>query len=249
MPHFFVNKKLETGKEYALEEQDAKHIALVLRLKRGDAIALSSGDGKTYAALLTTVDKKQVVAFIEDERPASPLKHLPSLAQAVVKHDRIEWIIQKAVELGTLHIFPFTSERTIPKFAQSVDEKKNKRWNEIALAAAKQSGFPFKPTVHSIASFSELFEALPNTDNKLLLWEGEKQRDLKSYFSSPSYQQDKSSTLIIGPEGGFAEHEVNLAKKAGAVSLSLGHQILRVETASLAALTLVQFHTGNMSLT
>jgi len=123
MPQFTTNKSLEIGKDVIIEGDDAHHIGHVLRLKPGDWIVLSDGHGKQFRSEISEIQKKSVTLLIQEELPKIDYADI-TLAQAVVKHDRLETIIQKAVELGVQTIIPFTSERTIPKFSDSVSERR-----------------------------------------------------------------------------------------------------------------------------
>jgi len=206
---------------------------------------LTDGRGNRWKAEITVIGTKHVEAKLSANVPTNQNTNADlTLAQAIIKHDRFEWIIQKAVELGCSKIIPFTSERTIPKFGSS---SKLVRWQKIALEAAKQCGTSIRPEVFAPLHFSVLCKGLPHYDQKILFFEGEDKNDLNtSALAHPSTSLGASlrTIIIIGPEGGFASHEVEYAKKADAVSLSLGPLILRVETAAIAGITLVQQKLG-----
>ncbi len=241
MPQFFIDKSLVSGNETEISGRDAHHIIDVLRLKAGDWLVLSDGGGRSFRAKIRSAEAKKVVAVIEAEIAGAQPANSPALAFAVIKHDRSEWIIQKAVELGCRHIVPFYCSRTVPKYSSA--EKKIGRWREIAMEAAKQSGLPFVPQVDLPCDFEKLCELFANYEKTILFWEGETHEGLRSVVSGLRSQL----LLVIGPEGGFEESEVARSKAAGAETVSLGRQILRVETAAIVALALVQYELENLA--
>jgi len=245
MPQFFIDRPFESGGEVEITGRDAHHIIDVLRLKAGDWLVLSDGKGRSFKSEVISAASRRVRTIIKEEVRRKAATEPPALAFAVIKHDRSEWIIQKAVELGCRHIIPFYCRRTIPKFRSD----KNKRWQEIALEAAKQSGLPFIPQVEQPADFDKLCSLFPDYEKTILLWEGETQRDIRSIkFPLLCKEGSGEVLLIVGPEGGFDEQEIDKAKTCGAATVSLGQQILRVETAAIAALAVVQYELGNLSL-
>lgn len=258
MPQFFIDQALTTGTEVTVTGSDAHHILNVLRLTTGDWIVLSDGRGRSFRAEIFEATSRSVRARILNEILRSVPLVQTALAFAVIKHDRSEWIIQKAVELGCAAIVPFTCRRTIPKYANV--EAKHARWQNIAIEAAKQSGLQLKPHVGLPTSFGKLCDTVKQYDKTLLFWEGERQNDLKSEISgfesrvTPARQGISGGShgsrllIIIGPEGGFDQTEIDEAKRQGAVTVSLGSQILRVETAAITALAIVQYELGNLSL-
>lgn len=243
MPQFFINKTFTIGSKIKITGSDAHHILDILRLKKNDWIILSDGKGRSYRATLLEVAPHAVEVIIDKEVKRRKNANSPSLAFAIIKHDRAEYIIQKAVELGCLDFHPIVSERTIPKFLSNINDKKLARWQKIALEAAKQSGLPFFPKVSPIKKLDDLCSTFSNYDKVFFLWEGEG----KNNFKSQIIEQNKKHLLVIGPEGGFSIDEVRKAKVSGAVSVTLGEQILRVETAAIVSLTVMQYELGNLS--
>lgn len=243
MPHFFVDRPLLPGRDVELGGEEAHHIARSLRLRAGDWLQLSDGAGRTYRATLTAVSAKRVVAHVEEEIAQRAAAPAPALALALARRTRFEWALEKAVELGCPHILPFTSERTVvaPRDAAA----KRRRWEGIALAAAKQSGLPVRPQVDAPRPFAELLLECPRFTPRVLLYEGERDRDLGAALAAP-HAPDARALLIVGPEGGFAPHEVAAAREAGVLTAGLGAQILRVETAAIASVAIWQYGRGNL---
>jgi len=249
MPQFFVDQLFEVGSETDIVGSDAHHILHVLRLKVGDWLVLSDGKGRSFHAEIVSVASKTVRLAITKEIERHAVAPPPTLAFAIIKHDRSEWIIEKAVELGCTKIIPFSCLRTIPKYEAA--EKKLKRWQDIAVEAAKQSGLPFKPCVDAPISFGKLCDTINKYEKTLLFWEDEQHNDLKSEVSNSESRvagHGSRFLIIIGPEGGFDLGEIESAKSHGAVTVSLGQQILRVETAAITALAVVQYELGNLSI-
>ncbi len=248
MPQFLIEPSAIKDHVATITGKDARHISQVLRLSKGDWLMLTDGQGNRWKSTIVAIEPNKVVAVAQDFSPANfgrpeGLRYKSTnitLAQALIKHDRFEWIVQKAVELGASRIVPFTSERTIPKFAAS--SNKPARWQKIALEAAKQCGTTLRPTVEEPVPFLKLLTRLKPSETNILFYEGETSTNL-SDLAPPNGRvrhADAGTVIIIGPEGGFSLDEVRRAKEAGVVTCGLGPLILRVETASIAALTLVQ---------
>jgi len=244
MPHFFIEHQLKIGEIAYILGHDAHHIINVLRLKIGDWLIISDGCGKSFRAVIKKISSKKIEVAVMNEWKTFEKLSSVSLAFAVIKHDRTEYIIQKAVELGCIELIPFFSSRTVPKYKDSINPTKEMRWERIALEAAKQSGLPVKPVVNKSISFKTLCNNFTKYKNVFLFWEGEEKTDLKSICN----EIVEPLLIIIGPEGGFSPDEIELAKRHKAMTVSLGKQILRVETAAIAALAIIQYEIGNLLL-
>lgn len=244
MPQFTTDKQLEVGKNVTIEGDDAHHIGHVLRLKPNDWIVLSDGHGKQFRSQISEIQKKSVTLLVQEELQKIDYTDI-TLAQAVVKHDRLETIIQKAVELGVQRIIPFTSERTIPKFSDCVSERKGDRWNKIAEEAAKQCGLGIQPKVTPVQTLGDIVRSNDSYDHRLFFYEGETDQTLQNHFSRSGSGTTGKTIILIGPEGGFAPDEVALAKENGWSTLKLGPLIMRVETATISAITLTQYFLGH----
>jgi len=244
MPQFTINKEMKTGKEVTIDGNDAHHIGHVLRLKPESWIVLSDGHGNQFRSKIVEIQKKSVTLLVKEKLPKIDYADV-TLAQAVVKHDRLETIIQKAVELGVQRIIPFTSERTIPKFSESASGRKEERWNKIAEEAAKQCGLGIQPKVMPLQTFGDIVQSNDTYDHRLFFYEGEDHQTLQNHFTSSRRSQGGRTIILIGPEGGFAPDEVTLAKKNEWSAIKLGPLIMRVETATISAITLTQYFLGH----
>lgn len=247
MPQFLVEKEIHENSTIEIAGDDAHHITHVLRLLPGNWILISDGMGGRFRCLVENTGKKSVTLRVAEKLSSLDLADI-TLAQAITKHDKFEFIIQKSIELGVRTILPFESERTIPNYSQGATESKYARWNKIALEAAKQCGLPYRPAVKPMVRFDDIFKYSGNFTNRLMFYEGEHSNSLKKYFSAkPSGRvlEPEKTIIIIGPEGGFTDDEVNLARKEKFETLKLGPLIMRVETAAVAATTLVQHFLGH----
>lgn len=250
MPQFFVDKKLTEGTEVEIRGSEAHHVLDVLRLHAGDWIVLSDGSGRSFRSTILATKAKALIARIgrEINRPAG--RTPPALAIATIKPDRLEWAVQKSVELGCRHIMTFVSERTARRqLSENSAARKSERLTRIAMAAAKQSGLPMRPELEAVRSFQDLCTRIPGFSPAVLLYEGESRKGLHDIWRKmPVEEKDsKAPLVIVGPEGGFTAAEVDQALASGALTASLGPQILRVETAAVAAVAICQYELGNMN--
>ncbi|MFA4874452.1 MAG: RsmE family RNA methyltransferase [bacterium] len=252
MPQFFVDEVMEPGREIEIRGGDAKHISQSLRLRDGDWLMLSDGSGRTFHARITLSSPRAVRALIEREAVRRKGVTPPVLALALASRDRFEWAIEKAIELGCRRIMPFVSMRSERIRIKADVARKLERWRKIAVEAAKQSGLPFLPQVDAPIDFKGLCANMGSLGPCLFLYEGEFKKGLRSALRDLNERRalDKAGpVIVIGPEGGFADEEASLAKGAGAVAVSIGQQILRVETAAITAIAVCQFELGNMDPT
>jgi len=215
-----------------------RHIAVVLRMKTGDELLLCDGQGTDYAAKITQVNKSEVLAEITGQSKWEIQSPRVFLAQGLPKSDKMDWIVQKATELGVATIVPIVTERTIVKVRD--EAKKVSRWQKIAREAAMQSSRPDIPQVQALVSFPEFLQALDAEPGTLLLlpWE-EGTVPLKEVLRG--MQGIKKIVVCIGPEGGFSAKEAELAKGKGFRLVSLGRNILRTETAAIATLGMIGY--------
>ena len=230
-----VDAGLQAGAELALPEQAAVHVARVLRLRPGDPLVLFNGDGKDYAAELITVAPREARARILDCRlnpGESPLRI--TLAQALARGEKMDWIVQKATELGVAEIVPLVTGRSEVKLDESRARKRLEHWQGVAISACEQSGRARVPVIGAVRPLREWRETLDDSGTRLaLLPEGEvTPRGLDAPV--------ERVVLAVGPEGGFDETDVSLLRSAGFRGLALGPRILRTETAGIAAIAALQ---------
>lgn len=242
MYHFFVaTSQIEDG--YALiTGQDVNHIRNVLRMKTGEKIGVRDGISRSYICELETMEPDLVRArILSEESDSSELPARLYLFQGLPKGDKMELIIQKAVELGACEIIPVATRRSVVKLDKKKEENKVRRWNAIAESAAKQSGRMQIPEVKGVMTLSEAFSYSEGFEMNLIpyeLAEGmENTRELLGRI-----QPGMRVGIYIGPEGGFDREEVETAVEKGIHPITLGRRILRTETAGMAALSILMFH-------
>jgi 16S rRNA (uracil1498-N3)-methyltransferase len=223
---------------------EIRHLCRVLRLKTGDRVALFDGQGKEYPATIAHLSPQQVTFSLLPE--ASPSSKDPGekiiLGLGVLKSSKIDFIVQKATELGVAEFIPFYSLRVVPKWDEAQTRMKRLRWEKIATEAAKQCGRAIVPKIYPPLTFVEALNISLEQAVKIFLWEQERERVLKDVLLNPS----KTIFALVGPEGGFSESEALQAKEAGFHPVSLGPRILRAETAALVILSLLQFIRGDI---
>lgn len=237
----FVAEPLAIGATVSLGEQAAGHVARVLRLKAGDAVQLFNGDGQQYAGELVQVDKKAVRARIDAAEPAnreSPLQI--TLMQGISRGERMDYTVQKAVELGVTRIEPVISERCGVSVDAERWEKKREHWQRVVESACEQSGRNVVPVVAPVRKLDIALSELETGSLRLMLDPEGKQglRDLK--LTAPV-------VLLAGPEGGLGDMDMKYAQAAKFVGLRLGPRILRTETAAMAALAGLQVLAGDFN--
>lgn len=242
MARFYVGYELKGRERAEIEGGDVHHIRDVLRLKVGDGLILWDASGMQYRGRISAIERRRVVVEIEGELAPLPKEWINvTLAQALLKAGKMELIIQKATELGVSSIIPFTCGRTIPRLSGKVA-----RWGRVAYEASKQCGRASIPEVGEVLTFDQLMNLPGSFDIKLLLWEEEK-LGLKEVLRV--YPQIKAILLVVGPEGGFAREEVEVAKERGFIPVSLGPRILRSETVPLTLMSILQFEYGDLGET
>ena len=239
MLHLFADPSDVQDELLTITGPEVNHIRNVMRLKPGEEISVSiGGDGKEYRYGIESYTEDSVLCrlrFVKDKEVELPVKVL--LFQGLPKADKMDLIVQKAVELGAAEIIPVSMERCVVKLDAGKAAKKTARWQTIAESAASQSRRSIIPRVLAPMSMKEAVEyAKEQTEVRVIAYElQEDDGSVKQYLES--LKEGQSVSIFIGPEGGFAPGEVELAKEAGIRPISLGRRILRTETAGLAILS------------
>jgi len=242
MYQFFVEPEQIQGNTVTILGNDVNHIRNVLRMQPGEEISVSNGlDGKEYRCSITRMDDENVICslmFIKEDGIELPAR--VTLFQCLPKGDKMELIIQKAVELGVYQIVPVASKRCVVKLEDKKAAAKVRRWQGIAEAAAKQSRRRIIPEVASVMTFRESLVYAASMDVKLLPYElAEGMEKTKGIIGS--LKEGQRIAVFIGPEGGFEEDEAAEALKAGFASITLGRRILRTETAGLTVMGWIMY--------
>lgn len=234
MFNFFVESENKGDGCYFIPEPDRNHIVNVLRMSKGDKFLVSC-DGKSDLCALTEITESAVRAdIIEENFSDTELPVKIYLYQGLPKYDKIEFIIQKAVELGVYAIIPTEMRNCVVKLEDKKKKSKTARWQAISEAAAKQSKRNIIPEVRDVCSFKEAMKQAKDLDLFIVPYENEK--GMKSTKEALSLiKKGMSVGILIGPEGGFDEKEIAEALECGCKTVSLGQRILRTETAAITA--------------
>lgn len=233
----FVAAPMQPGLDLTLPDAAAQHAIRVLRLAAGDALTLFNGDGHQYPAHLLRATTRQAevrIGSVESPERESPLRI--TLVQALARGEKMDWIVQKATELGVARIVPVVSARSEVKLDATRSGKRLEHWRAIAIAACEQSGRNCVPRIDApttLAAWIAADDGAPDGTRWLLLPDAES----RMRNAAPSTPQ---ATLAVGPEGGFADTDIDALRQAGYQALALGPRILRTETAGLAALAALQ---------
>ncbi len=242
MRRFFIHPDTRISDEVLLSEEESHHIARVLRLVAGDVLQLFDGRGNIHDAEIVTVGR-QVSLRISSSRFVAEEGVPLQVCQGLLKGKKMEFLLQKCTELGVSEFVPFISSRCqLKKTEQQKLSGKYERWQKIIDEACKQCNRSRPMRLAEISSLENLVqETVPNRG--LFFWEEEKECSIHTVSSSPL---ETDLQIVLGPEGGFAADEAQAAEKAGFQIVSLGPRILRAETATIAAVSIVQYTLGNM---
>ena len=242
MPRFFVGTDQISDKDIVITGTDVNHIRNVLRMTPGEEVTVSDGQGMDYFCRIAELTKEEVRLDIVDSWHS--FVELPAkiyLFQGLPKADKMELVIQKAVELGAFEVIPVAMKRSVVKLDAKKAESKVKRWNAIAESAAKQSKRSILPQVSDVVTFAQAVKMAENCQIKLLPYEcADGMEKTKRLIENITPGQDIA--VFIGPEGGFDLDELELAKEAGCEIITLGKRILRTETAGMMLLSVLMYH-------
>lgn len=241
MYRFFVTKEQIGEEEIRIAGTDVNHIKNVLRMRQGERILLSDGEDREYVCEILGYENDEVQTKILDLH--GPSRELPikvNLYQGLAKGDKMETVIQKMVELGAYRIVPVVTKRAVVKLDAKKAKAKVARWNAISESAAKQSKRGIIPEVAEVMSFQEALQEAQELDTVVIPYEEAKNMDYTRKIIT-GIEQGQAVGIFIGPEGGFAKEEVEMAEKAGALPITLGKRILRTETAGMALMSVLMF--------
>ncbi len=240
MRYFHVPQDQITDKSVRISGRELHHLVNVLRLREGDEITVLDGSGGVYEVLLTSCDRDAAIGEIRDRWQAKPASVEVVLLVGLPKADKMDMVVQRSTELGACGIVPVMCRHTVLQLSAERTQQRIDRWRQIAVEASKQSHRPFFPFISDILSFEE---ALQNyqADLRLIFVARATQpiEELKNVLRQNA--NAKRVNVFIGPEGGLAEDEIRLALSAGAAPVSLGSNVLRTETAAIAALAIVLY--------
>ena len=245
MHHFFVRPEQISGKEAYIEGPDWNHAANVLRVRPGEQVLLSAGEDWDYLCTVREVDRagqRVLLSVLEENRDTRELPVKISLYQGLPKSDKMELIIQKAVELGAARVIPVETARCVVKLDRKKAESKRSRWQAISESAAKQSGRSMIPEVAMPMPFAAALKEAADSEIRLIPYENAEGME-RTRRILESVVPGQKIAVFIGPEGGFEETEIRQAEEAGFEAVTLGKRILRTETAGFVVLSLLMAQT------
>lgn len=253
MPKFFVKQEQVNDGKIVIENQDVKHIRNVLRAKVGEKLEICNSEtGENFLCSIFEFSEDKIWCNIEQkiqEETESNVK--VTIFQGLPKADKMEYIIQKSVELGTYDITPVDMKRCVVKLDEKNAKKKIERWQKISEVAAKQCGRNIIPQVNSVINVKKLCEIIENYDIVLVAYENEDDNSLKNELSQikdkieDNQNKEFKIGIVIGPEGGLEKHDVESLERSGAKIITLGKRILRTETVSLNVLSIIMYELEN----
>jgi 16S rRNA (uracil1498-N3)-methyltransferase len=252
MARLFVEHGRLADDLLVLGDEDHRYLTRVLRLGVGDRLVLFDGIGVEADAQIVRIGPRALELKIEGRRLAPAAKRPDvTLIQAIPKGDKLDFVVQKATELGVARILPVTTLRSVPRFGDAEARRtmsRRARWQKIAREAARQSGRPEVPEIEPVTALSTALAAAPKDALKLLLWEGEREHTLRDVIGASGKTSDPIGRIVIGvgPEGGFAPEEAEAARAAGFHTVGLGPRILRTETAALVTLAILGYALGDL---
>ena len=242
IPRIYTTSELQTSKEVYLDTNACKHIKDVLRLKPGDKIVLFNGDGSDYQSEIKAATKKQITALVGNKTQVNNESSLNiHLLQPLCRSDKMDWCLQKATELGVSEITPVISKRVNINIPQDRLKKKASHWHAVIASACEQSGRAQIPVINPPTHLDKAIAAVAEDTVKIVA-----SPNSNETIATTSVAEASNCVCLIGPEGGLTTEEIMLVENVGFNSVSLGPRILRLETAVIATITLLQSHWGDL---
>ena len=238
MYHFFAPEGDGESGELWVRGQDVKHIARVLRMKTGDRLIASDGRDRDWLCEIAETGPDFVrLCVVSDQLPSAEPDRRIVLFQGLPKADKMDYIVQKAVELGACGLVPVEMKRCVVQLDAGRKEKRRERWQKLSESASKQSGRSAVPEVEAVSSFEAALRLAGKLDHIIVPYESAENMEFTRQTLA-SVKEGESAGVFIGPEGGFAPEEIEVLKAAGAQIVTLGPRILRTETAGPAVLAM-----------
>lgn len=251
MPKFFVKEEQIKDNEIIIIGQDVKHIKKVLRAKIGDELQIcNSQNGENFLCEIQDLENEDITCKIKEKIQEKVESNIEvTIFQGLPKADKMEYIIQKSVELGVSNITPVEMKRCVVKLDGKDKIKKIERWQKISEVAAKQCGRDKIPQINNVINIQNICNLISEYDILLVAYENEKENTLKEQIEKLKKQNNSESKIkigiVIGPEGGLEENDVNKLKENGAQIITLGKRILRTETVALNILSIIMYELEN----
>lgn len=249
MPKFFVKEDQIKDNEIIILGQDVNHIKKVLRAKKGDELQIcNSQNGENFLCEINDLENENIICKIKEKINKNVESNIEvTIFQGLPKSDKMEYIIQKSVELGVHDITPVEMKRCVVKLNEKDKIKKIERWQKISEGAAKQCGRNIIPTINNVINVKNICNQIPNYDIVLVAYEKENKNTLKNELEKlknmvkETKQEKIKIAVVIGPEGGLEEQDVKMLKENNAKVITLGKRILRTETVALNTLSIIMY--------
>ena len=251
MPKFFVKEEQIQENQIIILGQDVNHIKKVLRAKIGDELQIcNSQNGENFLCEIDNLEEEKIICQIKEKIQEQVESNIEvTIFQGLPKADKMELIIQKSVELGVNAIIPVEMKRCVVKLNEKDKSKKIERWQKISEVAAKQCGRDIIPQINNIINIKNICNLIQEYDMVLVAYENEEKNTLKEQLENIKKQNNSKSKvkigIIIGPEGGLEEKDVETLKENGAKVITLGRRILRTETVALNVLSIIMYELEN----
>ena len=251
MPKFFVKEEQIQENQIIILGQDVNHIKKVLRAKIGDELQIcNSQNGENFLCEIDNLEEEKIICQIKEKIQEQVESNIEvTIFQGLPKADKMEYIIQKSVELGVYDITPVEMKRCVVKLNEKDKSKKTERWQKISEVAAKQCGRDIIPQINNIINIKNICNLIQEYDMVLVAYENEEKNTLKEQLENIKKQNNSKSKvkigIIIGPEGGLEEKDVETLKENGAKVITLGRRILRTETVALNVLSIIMYELEN----
>ena len=251
MPKFFVKEEQIQENQIIILGQDVNHIKKVLRAKIGDELQIcNSQNGENFLCEIDNLEEEKIICQIKEKIQEQVESNIEvTIFQGLPKADKMEYIIQKSVELGVYDITPVEMKRCVVKLNEKDKSKKIERWQKISEVAAKQCGRDIIPQINNIINIKNICNLIQEYDRVLVAYENEEKNTLKEQLENIKKQNNSKSKvkigIIIGPEGGLEEKDVETLKENGAKVITLGRRILRTETVALNVLSIIMYELEN----
>ena len=245
IPRIYQAVPLKTGESIVLDAQAAIHVARVLRLKQRDQIIVFNGQGGDYLGCIESIEKRSATIILEsfhEPQTESPL--LISLVQGISRSERMDYTLQKSVELGVSDIYPVTTQHISVHLDEARAHKKQAHWQGVVNSACEQSGRDKVPVVHQLVSLQACVDSLSVVDDQIRLVLDHRASTSFNQVATPS---NRRVVIVVGPEGGLSEEERDWLVGKGFTAVSMGPRVLRTETAALAAIAVMQSLWGDFS--
>jgi len=243
-PRFYHPEEMNPGCVVVLAEDHVHYARRVLRMRRGDRLDLIDGRGFEYHGIVHDVTQEGIWVEVLEKNPILGPSVGLTLCQSLIKADKMDFIVQRSVELGVDTFIPFVSSRSVVRLTPEGADRKVARWRKIAAEAARQCGRSTIPMVEPVLSYGDMLSRADGKAVKVIFWEAEPERTIRRIFRNDEGEPSPGYFFIVGPEGGFSGDEVFRAKESGFLSVSIGKRILKVETAVLSILAILQYEKG-----